>query len=364
MWANDYYFPIVWEYTVVTSVTCMQSPMKRNLVLLAVALLIAFGGYTYWQSTQSLTKLTYPTAIGASAEIVIKIMKFYDIDRKHGLDVEPIALNPTELERQEFSGELEGILIMSPLSAARLTLEGRPMKILAPLTYMPYSIAVRTDSSIATLSDLKGKKVGILPKVVDAYKSIAIIFRSAGIDPDRDLLSAYGSIPEMIALLAEGEVDATLVSYPGAAGLFASGQYASIAKLEKLWETNEGGLPHPFIFHTVFADWYEQPQNRDTARRFFDAYFETIELMRTRPEVMTEDTNPSIKEYLERNNLTSETAKQIVRNEMTAFLPVNWSDRDVVAIEHLFDIAEKFGYLPQSAPKDIIVSPSEFKASL
>ena len=342
----------------------METPLKRNLLFLAVIFLLGLSAYAYWQSTKSLIKLTYPIALGASGEITIKVMKFYEIDKKHGLDVEPIALNPTELERKEFNGEITGLLIMSPLSAARLTLEGRPMKILAPVTYMPYSIAVGTDSSITTIADLKGKKVGILPKIVDAYKSIAIIFRSAGVDPDRDLLSAYGSIPEMIALLAKGEVDATLVSYPGAAGLFASGNYASIAKLEKLWETNEGGLPHPFVVHAVFEDWYNQPENRGVARRFFDAYFETIELMRTRPEVMTEDANPLITDYLEQNNLTSEEAKRIIRNELAEFLPVNWSDRDVAAIEHLFDIAENFGYLEQNAPKNIIVSPSEFKASL
>lgn len=336
----------------------MDTPLKRNLGILIALIVIAGAAYVYWSGQQPV-KITYPIALGASGEITMKVMKFYGIDRKYGLDVEVLALNPTELERKEFNGEITGLLIMSPLSAARLTLEGRPMKILAPVTYMPYSLAASTNSSIGTITDLKGKKVGILPKVVDAHKSIAMIFRSAGIDPDQDILSAYGSIPEMIALLAKGDVDAALVAYPGAAGLFVSGRYASIAKLEELWEKNENGLPHPFVVHAVFLDWYDKPENRKTARRFFDAYFETIQLMKARPEVITEDKNHLIKEYLLQHNLASESAMQLIRNELARFLPSDWSERDVEAVNRLFDRAEALGYLPLTVPRDIIVSPDE-----
>ncbi|HEY4517572.1 MAG TPA: ABC transporter substrate-binding protein [Candidatus Paceibacterota bacterium] len=336
--------------------------MKKGLLLLILIAVIAAGIYAYGKINQNPAgpvKITFPYALGSTSELIGDIMKFYKIDTKHGLEVTFVGANPGDLERQEFDGTIKGLLIMSPISAMDSTLKGRPMKILSPVTYMPYIVAVRSDSTIKNLEDLSGKKVGIIPKAVGAYDSLDIIFKSVGIDPEKSFSLTFGSIPEMVNLLAKGQVDAAVVTYPNAAALFSSGQFRSIANLEDIWEKNENGLPHAFIVTTAFDDWYQIPANRDAAKRFFEAYFETIALMRSNPEVITEDANPGIAAYLKANNLTTDASKELLREKITSFLPKSWDTQTTSAINLLLKRAQEAGYLPNQTLPDIIVGQGQ-----
>ena len=330
---------------------------KIIIALLLLAALLVVGGYGYWKNSQPIP-MDYLVASGGVPELLSKIIKYYEIDKENGLDINFISANPGDIERREFSGEVEGVLVMSPFTAVKSTIDGRPMKILFPVTNMTYYMAVRANSPVKSLEDLVGKKVAMLSKATVTYNSVAMILKSAGIDPDKDLLTTYATIPEMIELLKNGQVEAATVNYPGAANLFASGQFRSIATLEDIWENNENGVPHPFVVNAAFEDWYAKQSNKKIAERFAATFFEVIARARQNQNLLTEESNPLVKEYLEQNKLTSEPAKKLVRENVLTFLPSGWTKKESDSILYVLKAAQVAGYLPRTINVEETVAPA------
>lgn len=71
--------------------------------------------------------------------------------------------------------------------------------------------AVKPDSPIKTVSDLKGKKVGILSLAHDTYKYGQLVFQRLGFKPNEVEFLATGLGPQAAELLYQGRVDALLL---------------------------------------------------------------------------------------------------------------------------------------------------------
>jgi len=330
--------------------------------LLALVGLIIILGYVLYrsQNTQEVQPLTVNIATGGAGEVRALVMKYYGIDTKHGLDISFKRDTPSSLEQKvSLHQEAPGLSDISPLTAFRSQTNGSKIDIIAPSIRIAYSIAVRNDSTITTLADLKGKRVGVLPKITAPFLSISLIFHAAGIDQDRDLKLSYGTIPDMVALLQKGDVDAATVTYPGSAALFASGEFRSIAELEDLWEKNENGLTNPFVVTVAHDDWLAAGNNRELTRRYVAANLETAQLMKDRPEVVTEAENTALQAFLADNKLTSPPAQKLLRENMWKFFYPKWGNEEVAALDRILMRAKELNLVPQGASLDIVIKPSE-----
>ncbi|OGZ28325.1 MAG: hypothetical protein A2931_01300 [Candidatus Niyogibacteria bacterium RIFCSPLOWO2_01_FULL_45_48] len=333
--------------------------MKNKYILwILIAVIIAGIGYWYWYENVRIIKISRGTPRGTVTEMKYIIMKHFGLDKKHGLDIDFPVFDPGELERRFFSGETGGLGGMSPLVASKANLEDKKVRILSAELQMNYYIAVRNDSNIRTLEDLKGKRVGVLPKATAAYSSLALILLHVGINPDTDLSLTFGPIPEMVKLVREGRADAAMVSYPTAASLFASGEFRFVADLEKIWEESHN-TSHPFVVMVAFEDWLRVKENRRTVKRFVEASNETAQLIKDTPELLTDESIPGIKEFLEKNGLNSEETKKLLRENAPEFIYSEWGEKEVEAVGVLLSHAKEESLLPADAPDDIIIGPSE-----
>lgn len=75
-----------------------------------------------------------------------------------------------------------------------------------------YSFAVKTDSPIYSVSQLKGKKIGIIALADEGKQFVAAAFRELAFNPDRDYeLIAVGSGAQAVRALNNGDVDAIAI---------------------------------------------------------------------------------------------------------------------------------------------------------
>ncbi len=167
----------------------MQLRLVRSTKLsVVIGVLVAIlGSFVYAARTGNMyvpyispphTKLLFLTAKSTPSEIVCEVLKKYNIDKQHHLDVNIEAVPPGDLERRYFDGEVP-IISMGVASAAEGYAKGVPTTIIGPGLLMYYDIVVPKNSSIQKLSDLKGKILGVLPQATAAYSTMITVLKSA-----------------------------------------------------------------------------------------------------------------------------------------------------------------------------------------
>lgn len=99
-----------------------------------------------------------------------------------------------------------------------------------------YFLAIPADSSIQTMKDLEGKKIGVLSMASQAIPYIRSMARSAGMDPNADMFLPVGFGDSAVAALKSGQVQALALNRIAYAGLVRA------------------GLEFRYIFHPTIAD--------------------------------------------------------------------------------------------------------------
>jgi hypothetical protein len=83
------------------------------------------------------------------------------------------------------------------------------MRILSVGTDLILGLAVRKDSPIKTIADLKGKRVTITKTLIGARDGALAMLRAAGLDPDRDIIVIpTTNVVQPVQYLMEGRTDA------------------------------------------------------------------------------------------------------------------------------------------------------------
>jgi NitT/TauT family transport system substrate-binding protein len=84
---------------------------------------------------------------------------------------------------------------------------------IADTDYVNSSLLVKKGSSIANISDLKGKKIGHMPGI-QWRTNTRYILRNAGIDPDKEVVLAELALNLQIPAVVSGTVDALITIEP------------------------------------------------------------------------------------------------------------------------------------------------------
>ncbi len=334
----------------------VKSVRSTKLLVVAAVVVIAFGTFMYLARTGSIyvpyisppyAKILFLTAKSTPSEIVGEVLKKYNIDKQHHLDVTIEAVAPGDLERRYFDGEVP-IISMGVASAAEGYTKGVPTTIIGPALLMNYDIVVPENSSIQNLSDLKGKILGVLPQATAAYSTLITVLKSAGINPQTDLTLSYGATPDINKRLLDGEIDAGTVSYPTGAALFATGKVRSIAHLETVWESSENGLPLPLAVIVVRNDWYAA--HKQEAQEFVDAWTQAETLVIQHPEVID-----GLTDYLNSYGLNSPNTLALLHENVPKTLLATWGKPEADAVTRFFDRSKQYGFIPQNVAPPTVV---------
>src|SRR3989344_5502309 len=328
--------------------------LKTSLLVAgAVVLLVAVFWWiqpNFWKKEP--VKVQYQVAAGGANELRAQVIKKYGIDKKHGIDFEIVTTDPGELERRIANGE-SYLADISPFTILAAKQKNINLLVISPSVLYRYHVLVSIDSHIASVQELKGKKIGTQPKVTAAYIATAIALKAGGIDVEKDVSMVFGNIPQTAAAVEKGEADAAMVAYTPAASLIASGKFKSAAALGDIWSQKEGGLVLPFVALVANKDWYEH--NKDTAKRAVETILDAGRFIQERPSAISELTD-----YLNKYNLNTPPIRALLETNSPKQFPNNYGEKEVMAFERYFAQAKELKIIPADAPMDsFLVKPSE-----
>jgi ABC-type nitrate/sulfonate/bicarbonate transport system substrate-binding protein len=195
--------------------------------------------------------------------------------------------------------------------------------------------AVKDDSPIKTIADLKGKTIGISVLGGGTYGPFAMLLRKNGVDPEKDIKLVEVSFPVSEDALRQGRVDAVNMNQPFAARAEAKGG------IRKLFQLSEAMPNIVHILEACRADFVEK--NPDLVK----AYVADI----------TKGMKMALADREETIKVVSEVMKAPPAVLETYLLKTNDFGRDPVAapnfeaIQTMLDIYADTGMLPKMSVK-------------
>jgi ABC-type nitrate/sulfonate/bicarbonate transport system substrate-binding protein len=169
--------------------------------------------------------------------MMLDIVKDQGLDRKHGLDLEPVTLGAVSAYYAALAtGEVD-MLPAGPHVLQKMRLEGVPIR--AALTYARLNaLAVITaDPAIKTIADLKGRSIAA-DMGSSEYQILALYGRTQGVVFGKDVSVVQAGPPLARTQLQAKRVDAVMTWEPSATlTLRDNPQYRTILTGDTAWRT-------------------------------------------------------------------------------------------------------------------------------
>lgn len=196
-----------------------SSKVRMYIGLAAVIVAIGIGGY-FWRTGNRLQKspapliklsIAIPNSTAATPIIIAHKKIFFEGE---GLDV---TLQRHTSGKAATVSLLEGnanLATMGDIPVMYAVMRGKQLKIIATINFSEkdLSIVARRDKGIETLSDLKGKKIGVTPGTGGEFFMDALL-NANGIGRD-EVEVVKGKPREIVNALAKGRVDAISIWQP------------------------------------------------------------------------------------------------------------------------------------------------------
>jgi len=193
---------------------------------------------------------------------------------KNGLEVEVLFLESALVQRAMISGEIQLAMMTGGLMAAP-RLAGADLTMLAGFVNR-YVSRVMVRPEIATPTDLKGKRAGIVRLGAAADRGLRLVLSRWGLNPDKDLifLQVPGGEPARIAALSANSIDVSLINPP-------YHKKAVEAGLKVLANMEDMDIPIQHI--GLVTTQRLMSKNPEVVRRTVKSYVEGIQVMRSNP---------------------------------------------------------------------------------
>lgn len=241
----------------------------------AMGLLVGWAG-----SAAAQEKLVLGYSNLQSSKIPVPIAKDAGLFAKYGLDVEMIRVTPGNTAVPKLlSGEIQIFLGNGDPIAKAALMDRAPLVVIASLGEDSFQLIGR--SSIHSVADLKGKRVGISTPGSSADRFARATLKALKLDPDRDVRLVTTGLDESkarLGLVVKGDIDATIADIENMKALGErSTTVTSVADLGQLGIFVSGAdvsTTRAFI-----------RTKRDTLKRFLSAVVEAIALAKSQPAV-------------------------------------------------------------------------------
>jgi NitT/TauT family transport system substrate-binding protein len=222
---------------------------------------------------KDLQKLTvgYTPISGATLPFFIAVEE--KLFQKYGFEIAPVFMGGSPLINSAIlAGEFPigytggGAIISSRLAGSDL------IAIACPLPVLTIDAWARPE--IKSISDLRGKRIGVTRFGASTHFAGLSMLDSAGIKPNEVVFIQNGGVGESLAALFGGRVDASMIGYPF--GLRAKS--AGFPLLFRPMDTEYGLFPTAVI--ATRESWLKDPRNRKLAVDFLRALNEGLLLTR------------------------------------------------------------------------------------
>jgi ABC-type nitrate/sulfonate/bicarbonate transport system substrate-binding protein len=192
---------------------------------------------------------------------------------KYGVEIESSALGGGGRLQQAMAADGVDFGLGSGPELAAIV-KGSPVKAVAAMANAPRLLAlvVRPDGGIASVDDLKGKKIGVTTVNSLTAWLVRELGRQKGWGPEGIAVTPLGATPGLVAAMKTKQID---------------GLVADIATLLRLEETGDGkillrfgNLVEDFHIHVIFATDKIIAGRPNSVRNFLKGWFDAIAFMR------------------------------------------------------------------------------------
>ena len=265
---------------------------KRALFWFAILVTVAtFSAIGVEAAQRELIKLTvgYTPISGATLPFYVALeANFF---QKYGFEVSPVFMGGSPLINSAIlAGEFPigytggGAIISSRLAGSDLIAIACPLPVL--------TIDAWAKPEIKSVTDLRGKRIGVTRFGASTHFAGLSMLDSAGIKPNEVTFIQNGGVGESLAALIGGRVDATMIGYPF--GLKAKS--AGFPLLFRPMDSEYGLFPTAVI--AARESWLKDPKNRKLAVDFLRALNEGLQLTRESPNAVKQ----ALRKYIRVND--------------------------------------------------------------
>ncbi len=255
----------------------MSPTTLRHPIVLFLSFLLFVSTLTlsFSATTSANDKLRIGYGAPSVAMAVLWIAKEGKLFEKNGLDVEVLYLESALVQRALIAGNIAyGEMTGSLMAAPRL--QGADLVMVAGfLNQLLYRMVVRPE--IKSVSDLKGKRVGVSRFGAGADRATRLLLARLGLNPEKDVvLVQVGGAPTRIAALSAGTIDATIVEPPD----HKKAQEAGMRVMANMEEMNI-----PFQHTGLVTTRTHLAKAPDVSRRVVKSFVDAIQIASVNPEV-------------------------------------------------------------------------------
>jgi len=176
-------------------------------------------------------------------------------------------------------------------------------------------VSAKAASQIHSVSDLKGKNLGVTELGSGTQTLTTALLHNAGITPDQVHFVPVGAGDTFIAALQQCKIDAGMTTEPTISRIVSSGVGKVLVDLRSPQSTQAAlGGPYPFI--CLFMNNSYVSSHQDVVQKLVNAYVKTLKWMHTHTAEQIADQMPA--DYYAGNKALYVTALQ---NQMAIFSP-------------------------------------------
>ena len=195
--------------------------MRLGLIAFLVCAFVAMAGQT---PVHAMTKIKVGVLKFGTVSWVLDVIQHNDLDKAEGIELDIMPLASTQATTVGLQASSVDMIATDWLWVSRERSGGADFTFSSFTTALG-SIMVPADSPIKTLSDLKGKKLGVAGGPLDKswLLLVAYALKTANLDLRTATTPEYGAPPLLSERAQQGAIDAVLNFWPYAARLEAKG---------------------------------------------------------------------------------------------------------------------------------------------
>ena len=308
--------------------------MQKKGAHSAARLLLAglFLCFTAAGSTALAGKLKVAVLKFGTVNWELDVIKTHKLDQAEGVEVEILPLANKQATTIAFQAGEADMIVTDWIWVTRQRAEG------AAYTFVPYSkmvgaLMVPADSTVRSLEDLKGKRLGIAGGPVDkSWLFIRGLAERSGLDLDAEVEKVFGAPPLLNQQILSGNLDAVINFWHYNARLEAAGMRRLI-NVDQV--AREFGVKSevPLIGY-VFDESLAESQ-RDDILGFIRASRKAKDILR-QSDAEWERLRPKLK-------AKTEATFVALRDNFRKGIPEHWGDTERNDAARIFDILAKLG---------------------
>jgi ABC-type nitrate/sulfonate/bicarbonate transport system substrate-binding protein len=290
---------------------------KMTIIILLIILSVPAVAFGQGGGTEKKTSVSLIYEAIAATNATLWLAEDARLFEKHGLDVKVVHARGAIPVQAVVSGSVEfGAFSGSSTVAANLA--GSDMVFVAAKgNFAVMSFWVRKDSPVKTLTDLKGKTIGVTRAGSATHTIARLALKTAGLAEKDVKYLHHPGLPESFISLDKGLVDASMGSPPRPG-------FKELVDLS--------ALRIPFLQGAIEVQRSFLQNRRDTVLNLLKGYVETIKLAKEKPEL-------AIAAIAKRMRVTVETVRPVYAPHANVLEEVPYVRRD--SVQAILDLTPK-----------------------